>query len=150
MQGIIDGWAAMTNDEGKASPSLNGIRVMLVDDDDDCLDLAAEVLRRAGAEVHEFSSAGSAFSSLARLDPDVIVSDIGMPIENGYSFMRRVRQCGWQRAMAVPALAVTAYVTAADRSEALDAGFNMHLSKPTPPSLLVGAVSSACRLTSTG
>lgn len=138
----------MMTAEGKIERSLSGIRVMLVDDDDDCLDLAAEVLRRAGAEVHGFSSAGSAFSSLKRLNPDVIVSDIGMPIENGYQFMRRVRQCGWERAGAVPALAVTAYVTPADRTEALDAGFDMHLGKPTPPSQLVGAVSSARRLTS--
>lgn len=118
---------------------------MLVDDDDDCLDLATEVLRRAGAEVHAFSSASSAFDELERLDPDVIVSDIGMPIENGYSFMQRVRHCAWPRAAEVPALAVTAFVSAADVREALAAGFNAHVAKPTPPSQLIGAVSSAHR-----
>ena len=131
--------------EGKKEPALSGVRVMLVDDDDDCLDLASEVLRRAGAEVHGFSSANSAFSHLPELDPDVIVSDIGMPEQNGYDFIRRVRQSSWQRAAAVPALAVTAFVTPADRLDALAAGFNAHLGKPTPPSQLVVAVSHVYR-----
>ena len=122
---------------------LSGMRILLVDDEDDSLEIASTILERAGARVHGFSNAQAAFSTLEAVNPDVIVSDIGMPIEDGYTFIRRVRESSWAKARSIPAVAVTAYTSQKDRERAFQAGFNTHLGKPVAANSLIEAVSSA-------
>ena len=129
------------NQPATSPHDLSGMRILLVDDEDDSLEIA--ILERAGARVHGFSSAQAAFSTLEAVDPDVIVSDIGMPIEDGYSFIQRVRASSWPKARSIPAIAVTAYTSANDRKRALTSGFTAHLGKPVAANSLIEAVSGA-------
>jgi CheY-like chemotaxis protein len=123
-----------------SSSELNGLNILLVDDEEDSLEIASLILRRAGARVHAFADTYSAFAELESLDPDLIVSDIGMPLEDGYSFMKRVRSSAWLRGTSVPSLAVTAFTSEADRKRAFAAGFIAHLGKPITAQSLVEAV----------
>ncbi|BCS35408.2 hypothetical protein TBR22_A46350 [Luteitalea sp. TBR-22] len=128
--------------------SLHGVRVLVVDDEADARELLAAALTHAGAHVHAAASAGEAFDALGRVVPHVLVSDIGMPGENGYSLLRRVRATGPTASRALPALALTAYARGEDRESALAAGFTAHLGKPVSPEALiamVGALAESCR-----
>ena len=95
---------------------------------------------RTYAEVQAFGTVEAAFVALDRVRPSVIVADIGLPGEDGNSFIRRVRAHHVAALRAIPAIAVTAYATAADRTAAMTAGFQRHLSKPVDPADLVVAV----------
>jgi CheY-like chemotaxis protein len=119
---------------------LNGLSILIVDDEPDSLEIASTILQRAGARVHPFADTYAAFAALEALDPDLIVSDIGMPLEDGYSFMKRVRSSAWLKAHSIPSLAVTAYTTESDRKRAFAAGFVAHLGKPVTAQSLVEAV----------
>ena len=121
-----------------ASPSLKGIRVLVLDDERDARDLLDLVLSQAGAIVATADSAASGFAELEHFRPDVIVSDVGMPNEDGYSFMRRVRQSSAHAH--VRAIALTAYTRGEDRLKALAVGFSAHLAKPVDPHDLAAAV----------
>jgi CheY-like chemotaxis protein len=88
-------------------------------------------------------SAADAIQTLREWDPDVLVSDIGMPIEDGYSLIRRVRKLRSKRAKEIPAVALTAYVNNIDRNRALSAGFQAHLAKPVEPQALVKLIAEA-------
>lgn len=118
---------------------LDGVRVLVVDDETDARELAAMVLIAAGAEVQEASSAPEALRSLQRLRPDVMVSDIGMPGQDGHSLMRAIRDLPPPFG-AIRAMAVTAFARTEDRHRSLDAGFDIHVVKPVDPTSLVGAV----------
>ena len=87
-----------------------------------------------------FGAAGEAFAALDRVRPSVIVADIALPDEDGYSFIRRVRAHSTPAIQSVPAIAVTAYATIPDRAEALAVGFQQHLPKPIDPGRLVQAI----------
>jgi PAS domain S-box-containing protein len=115
---------------------LAGARVLVVDDDEAARQLMARVLEAAGAEVRECDSAGAAFELFTRWEPHVLVSDLAMPHEDGYSLMRRVREAG----SAIPGLAITAYVRPEDEARVREAGFQRHLGKPFDPEELVRAV----------
>ena len=119
--------------------SLDGIRVLLVEDQWDSRELMAEILRSAGCVVEGAGSVAEALELLADARPDVLVSDIGMPGEDGYSLLRRLRQ-GDPRYSRIPAIAVSAYAREEDRIRALSAGFQMHLVKPFDPAELLAAV----------
>ena len=125
---------------GEAPPPLFGVRVLLVEDDPDTLELVTLLLKRNGAEVSTADSAESALEVLSRARPDVIVSDIGMPDVDGYELMRRVRALGPEAGGTTPALALTAYASDADRLRAARAGFQQHLAKPVDPDALVAAI----------
>jgi signal transduction histidine kinase/ActR/RegA family two-component response regulator len=128
--------------------SLHGVRVLVVDDEVDARDLLAAALTHAGADVHAAASGHEAFDALARVVPHVLVSDIGMPGENGYSLLRRVRAAGPNASRGLPALALTAYTRGEDRESALAAGFTAHLSKPVSPEALIAMVATlaeSCR-----
>ena len=129
-----------TAPRGDAPPPLLGVRVLLVDDDSDTLELVTLLLKRNGAEVVAVDSAESALEALGRARADVIVSDIGMANVDGYELMRRVRALGPSAGGATPALALTAYASDADRLRAVRAGFRRHLAKPVRPDELVAAV----------
>ncbi|HEX7177481.1 MAG TPA: ATP-binding protein [Pyrinomonadaceae bacterium] len=120
---------------------LSGLRVLVVDDDEDTLALLATLLRRAGAEVATAADTRGALESFKAARPDVLLSDIGMPGEDGYDLMREVRE--FERVSGGPAtraVALTAYVAPSDRDRALAAGFQRHLPKPVHPSELVEAI----------
>jgi PAS domain S-box-containing protein len=124
------------------APSLRGLRVLVVDDEPDTLDYVAATLRERGAEVTAASSVTEAMGALERLRPDVLVSDIAMPGEDGYELIRRVRQLEPARGGDVPAAALTAYATAGDRMRVLLSGFQIHLPKPVEPAELAAVVAS--------
>jgi len=123
-------------------PGLEGKRVLLVEDEPDVRELMVTVLERCGAKVTAAGSAEEALSALQRETPDVLVSDIGMPREDGYALIRKVRALPPEKGGKVPALAVTAHARAEDRRKALLAGFQMHLGKPVPPDELLLMVAS--------
>jgi PAS domain S-box-containing protein len=121
----------------KPSLDLEGVRVLVVDDEPDTTQLLSTVLTQCGAYVKTAASAKEAFATLKEWRPNLIVSDIGMPEEDGYSFMKRVRTWARETGIWVPAVALTAYARAEDRLKALDSGYQMHLPKPVEPLELV-------------
>lgn len=123
-----------------AAEEIAGLPVLVVDDERDTRELVCLILGKAGAEVESAASAAEAFTVLRRFRPRVIVSDIGLPDEDGYSFMRRLRRMPPETGRNVPALALTAYTRAEDRSRALAAGFTAYLGKPVHPEELLRVV----------
>jgi CheY-like chemotaxis protein/nitrogen-specific signal transduction histidine kinase len=125
---------------GEAEGTLDGVRVLVVDDQPDARELLALVLAKAGAEVSTAAAASEALEFLQREQVDVLVSDIGMPGEDGYALIGRVRGLPAQRARRTPSVALTAYASEEDRRRALAAGFDTHLPKPVEPAELVSVV----------
>jgi len=116
--------------ETKISQSLKGVRVLVVDDEIDTRDLLKTVLSKQGARVTTAASAAAALSLLSRVKPHVLISDVGMPGTDGYALMRRVRALPVDRGGNIPAVALTAYAREQDRKRAIDAGYQIHLTKP--------------------
>jgi len=114
-------------------PSLRGLRVLVVDDDPDALDLIATILRRAEAEPMLCSSPPEALAAVRAFKPHVLVSDIEMPGEDGYSLIRKVRALAGSEGGRIPAVALTAYGRPEDRVRSLSAGYSMHVAKPVDP-----------------
>jgi CheY-like chemotaxis protein len=131
-------------------PHLHGVRVLVVDDEQDARELAAAVLGRHGADVAAAPSAGEGLDKLRTLHPHVVLCDIEMPDEDGYAFIRRVRALPPSDGGLTPAGALTAYASTAERMRALAAGFDMHVPKPVQPAELVQVVDSLARLTRSG
>ena len=124
---------------------LDGLRVLVVDDEADTREMLRVGLTRCGAEVTTASSAPEALEALARGAPEVLISDIGMPGEDGYELIRRVRALPPEGGGRVPAVALTAYARAEDRLRALRAGYQMHLSKPVELAELTSVIASLTR-----
>jgi len=120
--------------------SLGGLRVLLVEDEPEARQIISVVIERTGAEVRSCVSASDAFAKLAEWRPDVILSDVAMPGEDGYSFIRRVRSLSRDEGGETPAAALTAYARDEDRARAIAAGYQMHISKPIAASQLVKMV----------
>jgi signal transduction histidine kinase/CheY-like chemotaxis protein len=119
------------------SASLEEVRVLVVDDEQDAREMLRTAISRAGGVVEIAGSAAEAFARLADFRPDVLVSDIGMPDEDGYSLMKRIRALPPEQGRNVPSIALTAYTRSEERSRALAAGFTRHICKPVnPPELL--------------
>ena len=138
------GSAELSPARGRALPSvLNGVRVLVVDDDRDSAELFEMALRVCGAEVRAFNSATAALSVCAVSPPDVVVTDLAMPGADGYWLVRQIRQLPDERARSVPVLAVTAFGREHVRARALAAGFVEHLVKPIDPEDLCLAVARA-------
>ncbi len=123
-----------------------GVKVLLVDDDPDALELVAYLLEGSGMEVRFARSAADALKELETYTPHVIVSDVGMPGEDGYSLIRRIRTLPTAEKKNIPAIALTAFARNEDRARALVEGFNMHMSKPVEPADLITAVASLAGL----
>ena len=117
--------------------SLDGLRVLLVDDEFETRQIISTVVERTGAEVKTCTSAREALTELVAWRPHVILSDIGMPDEDGYSFINRVRSLPHDEGGATPAAALTAYAREEDRKLALAAGYQMHIAKPIGAGQLV-------------
>jgi PAS domain S-box-containing protein len=130
------------DDDGymETSDSLKGVRVLVVEDRADARELLAVLLRQHGAHVSTAGAAAEALGLLEREPPDVLVSDIGMPGEDGYWLLKQVRALEAKRGGKIPAIALTAYATEADRDYALAAGFCAYLSKPIEPAALISVV----------
>jgi signal transduction histidine kinase len=123
-----------------ALPTLDGVSVLVVDDDVDARTFVCELLENHGATVVMSDSATDAMRHLRQIRPDVIISDIGMPDEDGYSLIKRVRSLTSHEGGDTPALALTAYVRSQDQSAALSAGYHRHVRKPVDVSELITAV----------
>ncbi|MCA1634254.1 MAG: response regulator, partial [Acidobacteria bacterium] len=122
---------------------LDGLRVLVVDDEADARDLLRSVLERCGAKVTTAASAAEALESFAARTPEILISDIGMPGEDGYALIESVRALEAQRGGdRTPAIALTAYARVEDRVRALQAGFQVHVPKPIEPVELVAFVAS--------
>ena len=128
---------------------LSGVSVMIVDDERDALDVLVAILELRGAKVIAASSAAEAVERLTKNGaiPDVLVSDIGMPAEDGFALISKVRAMGPERGGKIPAIALTAYARDEDRARVLAAGFQRHVAKPVEPSNLALAVASLARPT---
>ena len=123
-------------------PSLAGLRVLIVDDEADVRQLVTLMLQRNGAEIMGAGSTHEAVQMMASWKPDVLVADIGMPMEDGYALIRRVRSHPSNEGGLTPALALTAYARPEDRVRILSSGYHMHLAKPVEPVELIAAVAS--------
>jgi CheY-like chemotaxis protein len=121
---------------------LDGLRILVVDDEADSRELVTAILTRSGSEVRCSVSAAEGMLALKEWQPDVLVSDIGMPHEDGYVFVKKVRKLKSKWARQMPAIALTAYATDEDRLLALSAGFQVHVTKPIEPLVLVKAIAS--------
>jgi PAS domain S-box-containing protein len=128
-------------------PLLVGIRVLVVDDEADSRDFITTVLQQCQAEVRAVASVPEALQMIVEWKPDVLVSDIGMPQEDGYSLIRKVREQPPERGGKTPAAALTAYAKAEDRMRAIQEGYQLHLPKPIEPAELATVVASLVRWT---
>ena len=121
----------------ESPPDLKGIKVLAVDDEPDARGLLKALFEQCGADIVTCSCVADAIAMVEQYKPDVIVSDIGMPGEDGYSLIRKLRQAG----VRVPAVALTAFARTEDRYQALQAGYNMHVPKPVEPAELALVIS---------
>ena len=123
----------------QSEPTLDGLRILVVDDDADGRDAIAALLGEYGAKVVAVGNGVDALKTLTNEAPDVLVSDIAMPGMDGQSLMRRIRELGARRG-SIPAIAVTGYTSSADRTQALLAGYQVFLPKPFDPTELITLV----------
>ncbi|MFB2919777.1 PAS domain S-box protein [Aerosakkonema funiforme] len=126
--------------QSPASSPLNGLRVLVVDDDADSREFLTFVLEEYGAQATTVGSAAEGLEAVCQWKPDVLVSDIGMPGEDGYSLIRKVRALDAKEGGETPAVALTAYARDEDCKLALKLGFQMHVTKPVEPAELVKVV----------
>jgi CheY-like chemotaxis protein len=128
-------------------PSLVGVRALFVDDEADARELIAMVLAERGAEVRTAVSATEALAACDEWRPDILIADIGMPGEDGYTLMKKLRAREKLRGGHIPAIALTAYARREDRLRALSAGYEYHVPKPVEPVELLAAVASLANRT---
>jgi CheY-like chemotaxis protein len=132
-------------DENRSLPeevSLTNVDVLVVDDEIDARNLVKRLLEMAGATVSMAASSSEAMERILARRPDVLVCDIGMPGEDGYSLIRRLRAIQKVQENALPAVALSAYARSEDRTKSIRAGFQNHLAKPVEPSELLAIVGS--------
>ena len=122
---------------------LDGLKILVVDDEADSRELVTAILTRSGSEVRCSDSAAEAILAVKEWHPDVLISDIGMPHEDGYGLVKKVRKLRSKWAKEITAVALTAYATEEDRTKALSAGFQTHVTKPISPQELVNSIASA-------
>jgi CheY-like chemotaxis protein/anti-sigma regulatory factor (Ser/Thr protein kinase) len=121
---------------------LAGIKALVIDDEPDARDLIKWVLASANAEVAMAGSAAEGLELFSKLRPDVVISDIGMPVKDGYDFIREMRSLFAADGKKTPAIALTAFARSEDRTRALLAGYQIHLAKPIEPAELLATVAS--------
>ena len=138
-----DDWSEL-KDPAETLPTLVNLQLLVVDDDDDTREFLIALLEEEGAMVRSASSVAEALAALESSWPDVLLSDIGMPGADGYELIARVREMEVLRGGMMPAIALTAYARESERQQALEAGFQMHLSKPVEvPQLIAGIANLA-------
>lgn len=124
---------------------LDGLRILVVDDEADARELVSAILTRCGSEVKCCESAAEALTAFVDWKPDLLVSDIGMPTEDGYSLIKKLRKLRLKRAKEIPAIALTAYATKEDKARTLSSGFQIHVPKPIEPESLVISIAAAMK-----
>jgi CheY-like chemotaxis protein len=129
-----------TEELPEQEPDLTGIRVLTVDDEPDARALLTALLTQYGAEVTTVASAAEVLATLESFQPDVLVSDIGMPDVDGYALIQQIRALPPEKGGQIPAIALTAYARAEDRQQALSSGYQRHVTKPIEPEQFVQAV----------
>lgn len=122
--------------------SFAGLRLLIVDDHLDTMNLLAFMFEMEGAEVTTAASASEALKALSCIKPDVLISDIKLPDEDGFWLLRKIREQGLEQNIKIPAIALTGFARAQDRIDAYLAGFQMYLSKPIDLDDLAVAVAS--------
>jgi signal transduction histidine kinase/ActR/RegA family two-component response regulator len=135
-------------DEGQPALSLerlDGLHVLVVEDNADGREVMSMMLEQAGARVTAVASVRKALEALESLQPDALVSDIGLPEEDGYALIRRLRSREAERGGFLPAVAMTGFVRAEDRARILAAGFQVHVPKPVEPAELTAAIAAVAR-----
>ncbi len=132
--------AAMVLDA--SAPTLDGLSILVVDDEEDARELIDRILRDRGANVRTAGSGDEALDALAAEHPDLLISDIGMPGMDGYTLIQSVRERWPESAQSLPAIALTAFARSEDRTRALLAGFQSHIAKPVEAAELVATVAS--------
>jgi len=132
------------NQTSSEDSTLEGLRILIVDDTADSRDYAAFVLSEAGSDVRTADSAEAAIAALNQELPDVIVCDIGMPEANGYELIQKIRSLPPEKGGGIVAIALTSYAGDYDQKQAIAAGFQHHLSKPVEPEQLVKTISAIC------
>jgi PAS domain S-box-containing protein len=133
---------AVTESRDRQPSSLTGLRVLVVDDEIDARTLLSAMLERCGAQVVAVSSAREGLESVESWQPDVLIADIGMPVEDGYGLIKKVRALPKERGGQTPALALTAYARTEDRVRALSEGYQVHLAKPVDRYQLAAVITS--------
>jgi PAS domain S-box-containing protein len=133
---------AVTESRDRQPSSLTGLRVLVVDDEIDARTLLSAMLERCGAQVVAVSSAREGLESVESWQPDVLIADIGMPVEDGYGLIKKVRALPKERGGQTPALALTAYARTEDRVRALSEGYQVHLAKPVDRYELAAVITS--------
>ncbi|MEG4455323.1 response regulator [Microcoleus sp. N9_A1] len=136
-----DDWSEL-NDQAGTLPTLVNLQLLVVDDDDDTREFLIALLEDEGALVRSAASVAGALDTLDSYWPDLLLSDIGMPEADGYELMARVREMERLRGGKMPAIALTAYAREEERKQALEAGFQMHLSKPVDITKLIAAIAN--------
>jgi CheY-like chemotaxis protein len=124
---------------------LDGLRVLVVDDEPDTRELLKVGLGQCGAQVTTAASAAEALAEISKSPPDVLISDIGMPDEDGYTLLKNVRALPAEDGGRVPAIALTAYARVEDRMQALRSGYQMHVPKPVELAELAAVVASLAK-----
>ncbi len=132
---------------GNRSLNLAGLQVLVVDDDHDTGELVATVLAEYGVQTTVVLSAADALVAIERSRHDILISDIGMPDEDGYVLMRKIRQREAAHGKEIPAIALTAFAREEDRQQALMAGFHLHVAKPVDPLKLANALAEIAKKT---
>lgn len=126
----------------KGAVRLDGVHVLLVEDDEDSRKLLGTMLKRYGARVTSTKSAAEALGVFSEELPDVLISDIGMPDEDGYEFIRKLRELPPEKGGKTPAIALTGYASRKDRERALTAGYQQHMAKPIEQSDMIAAIAA--------
>jgi CheY-like chemotaxis protein len=127
----------------QTAPALNGIRLVLVEDHADALEVTRRILELHGAEVATGANGQEGLVALRILRPDVVVTDLAMPVMDGYALIRQIRALGLEGGGAVPVIAVSAHASPDERQRAQRAGFAAHLAKPFAPGRLIEAILAA-------
>lgn len=129
-------------EQADCQPELDGLRVLLVDDEPDTLEMLKVALAQCGVDVQISSSASEALETLQQWMPDILVSDIAMPEEDGHSLIKKIRAMEREHGGNLPAIALTAYVRVEDRRQVLSSGFQLHMPKPVEPEELLANITS--------
>jgi CheY-like chemotaxis protein len=127
---------------GQPVTRLDGLRLLVIEDEDDARMLVGEVLKHQGADVHLAASVAEGLEMFSAVKPDVVVSDIGMPQMDGYSLIRKIRELSPALGGQTPAIALTAYARREDANRAFAAGYQSHVAKPDEPETLARLVAS--------
>lgn len=138
--------AVQVGTNGSSKPNenvLRGLRILVVDDEADSRELVATILKRSGGDVRCSPSAADALRTFKEWQPDLLVSDLAMPNEDGFALLKKVRNLKSKRARQIPAVALSAYASDEDRALSLSKGFQMHLTKPIEPDNLVTSIAAA-------